>query len=83
MREILYRDLSHGYLRPGTEEIGRQSTAFQGFIREMPDHSRARLQQHQIVPMDHLVASAPAQDRLDLIRPMPGNARRVLAGIGR
>ena len=42
---------------------------------------RSRLQQHQIVAVDHLVAAAPAEDRLDLVGTMAGDAARLGTGI--
>ena len=47
------------------------------------DCGNPRSQQHQVVAMDDLVAPAPAQDRLDLVGPMTGDAFGIGAGIGR
>ncbi len=39
--------------------------------------------QHQIIAMDHLVAATPAENSFNLIRPVPGDPRGILAGISR
>src|SRR6185312_12082815 len=40
------------------------------------------LQEHEVVAMDDLVPATPAQDRLDLVRPVAGDPFGVGAGIG-
>src|SRR3954452_23268731 len=45
-------------------------------------HRNLRLKEHEVVAMDQLVAAAPAEEGLDLLRPPPGEAAGLGGAVG-
>ena len=80
-RALLLPDREPSALAGNTLVVVDSGASHAVALRE-PRPTTSASNQGQVVPVNHLVAPAPAQDRLDLLRPVPGDPPRVGAAIG-